>query len=78
MEGAVAFLLVVDIVALVFTTVGPLEHAGALHFVVAPHAFVLATIRPVVNTCEQRVKFSSVDAIMKVQPCPHFNNRAIL
>ena len=50
MEGAVALLLVVDVVALVLAAVGPLEHALALHFVVPPHAAVLATVRPIVHT----------------------------
>ena len=45
-----AFLLVVNIVALIFTTIWPLEDAGAFHFVVAPHTLVLTSIRPVVDT----------------------------
>ena len=49
-ESAMAFLLVVNIVALIFTTIWPLEDAGAFHFVVAPHTLVLTTIRPVVDT----------------------------
>ena len=44
------FLLVIYVVALVLSAIRPLEHAWALHFIVAPHAFVLATIRPVVDT----------------------------
>ena len=43
--------LVVDVVALVLATVWPFEDALALHFVVAPHAAVLATVGPVVDTC---------------------------
>ena len=50
MEGTVAFLLVIDVVALVLAAIWPLEHAWALHFVVPPHSFVLSTIRPVVDT----------------------------
>ena len=45
-----AFFLVVHVVALVLTAIWPLEHAWALHFVVAPHALVLTAIGPVVNT----------------------------
>ena len=45
-----AFLFVVDVVALVLAAIRPLEHAWALHFVVPPHSFVLSTVRPVVNT----------------------------
>ena len=50
MEGTVAFLLVIDVVALVLAAIGPLEHAWALHFVVPPHSFVLSTVGPVVDT----------------------------
>ena len=46
-----ALLLVVDVVALVLTTIWPLEDAWALHFVVAPHASIFTTVRPVVDTC---------------------------
>ena len=45
-----AFLLVVDVVALVLATIGPNEDALALHFVVAPQPAVLAPVGPVVNT----------------------------
>ena len=50
-ECAMALLLVVDVVALVLTTIRPLEDAWALHFVVAPHASIFTTVGPVVNAC---------------------------
>lgn len=59
MEGALALLLVVDVVALVLPAIRPLEDALAFHFVVSPLASVLATVGPVVHTYKKlRFKFS--------------------
>ena len=51
-ECAMAFLFVVDVVALVLTTIWPLEDTWAFHFVVAPHASIFTTVGPVVNACK--------------------------
>ena len=50
MESAVTLLFVINVVAFVLATIGPLENTWAFHLVVAPHALVFATIRPVVDT----------------------------
>jgi len=46
----VAFLLIVDVVALIFATVGPFKDTFAFHFVVAPHTTVFTAVGPVINT----------------------------
>ena len=51
MECSMAFLLVVDVIALILTSIWPLEYAWALHFVVAPHTLIFTTIGPIVDAC---------------------------
>ena len=51
MECTVALFFVVDVVALILTTIWPLEDARAFHFVVAPHSFIFATVGPIVDAC---------------------------
>ena len=61
MECTMTLFLVVDVVALILTTIWPLENAWAFHFVVAPHSFIFATIGPIVDACykNQRVRIRS-------------------
>ena len=53
MEGAVALLFVINVVAFVFTAIGPDKYTLSFHFVVSPFASVFATVRPVVDTYSQ-------------------------
>ena len=51
MERSMAFLLVVDVIALILTSIWPLEYAWAFHFVVAPHTLIFTTVGPIVDAC---------------------------
>ena len=64
MEGTLALLLVVDVVALVLPAIGPLEHTLTFHFVVSPLASVLATVGPVVDTYKILIRVFITFAMM--------------
>lgn len=56
-------LLIVHVVALVVTTVRPLEYTLPLHFVVVPVTFVDASVFPVVNTVALNIVVVELAAI---------------
>ena len=53
-KGSVAVLLVLEVMTFIAFAIGPLKSAKAVHFVVSPHAFVPASIVPVVRTYFQK------------------------
>ena len=56
-------LLIIHVVALVVTTVGPFEDTLPLHFVVVPVTFVDAAVFPVVNTVALNIVVVELAAI---------------
>ena len=60
MESTVAFLLVIDVVTLIFTTIWPNEDTLSFHFIVSPLSFVFTAVGPVVDTYRNKKAQSTI------------------